>query len=90
MNEGLGRAEFSVEVLNNAGRVGQCCACCCQGYGPEGVEAEAIFQGRGSVCHLLLSVKMLSLFLFYRAENKPTCLRRLFLMRLKIFKNIFL
>lgn len=49
-----------------------------------------IFQGRGSVCHLLLSVKMLSLFLFYRAENKPTCLRRLFLMRLKIFKNIFL
>lgn len=29
-NEHLGRAEFSVEVMNNAGRVGHCCACCCQ------------------------------------------------------------
>lgn len=47
MNEGLGRAEFSVEVLNNAGRVGQCCACCCQGYGPEGMEAEADIPGQG-------------------------------------------
>lgn len=42
MNKDLGRAE----MLNNAGRVGQCCACCCQGNDPEGMEAKQIFQGR--------------------------------------------
>lgn len=43
-----------------------------RGDGPEGMEAEANIPGqeRGCVCHFPLTVKMLSLFLFYRAENK--------------------
>lgn len=56
-----------------------------RGDGPEGMEAEEDVPGqeRGSACHFPLTVKMLSLFLFHRDENKRTCLRNLFPRALK-------